>query len=506
MKKSEQRGNKLKAIALIGVSSICFSLSAVNQRDLPFEKRSGELATAVRPGGTFLKSWKTGMEVRGRATYTMSGQFKMDEDATIKWWQKWRKRIEEGKVFNTYFEGEAEFETVCLLEAQREPLTPLRIIRHYQDVRAISASSTSAKWTPPAKCVRHVMQKIKEGKLTEYSNRLAEKIRRLGKSMKLAATGLLLSSDPTGISKVAGGVVSGIGQGAEVGANYLQSENGQEYIENINKLLNEQFEKQGIKIEDGIFEITPDSPAWTNFPMLKEYAENIENLKGTITEEFDHRSYYIRSADFSKVWEMSGKKFSAIDDIADLKTMDAKIKALKDFEIEYEPTTNSLAKGTIERETFSLDRIFDNEQRDVGEEWVLDGQYFDSFLHPDLRGSFNGQIWLRYDNDEEIEIEEANKRILYDAQCLTLLNKNKKGRNSTLTYSEGKGRFTASMNSDTKARMWVDKESGHVLRVEMILKGNAETLPNMKITAGYKAVGQINLTINYEAQVGKSSK
>ncbi len=514
--------SKRKTILVIAImSAITGSVSAqyVNQRDIPIEKRSGMVDTTVKAGAEFIKSWETGVTVRGKADYEMDGTFRISRDRNVSFWQKIKKWDWGRKTFNAHFEGDAKFETSCILADRDNSLGGLRLWRTYSDVKAFRVSSMNAKYFPDSEGVRRFLKTVYEGELIEYTNVWAEKGRRLAQAMKkaggrIAAEGAVKSlTNPYvgGVIAAVGAATSAIGEGTENVADAAKSPKGQEVIGWANKVLNDKIKAQGINMEDGGFEITPESKAWSKFSMLNEATNSVGNIAVSIATDFDCKSFYIRTVNGgrNRIWDVSERSdMDELTTIVDLKkrNIDEMIAGYKTFEDRHNEISDNWVRGCVERESFALGTIYGDYSRRKGEEWKINGRSLDSFLHPDLKGTFKGQVWLRYEDDESREIAWANETKNYHVRKIVLLPQSSEGDVSSLKYSEGDGRFEVSYSAASEARMWIDKVSGQVIEIQINFKGDVKTLPNMKLTEGLEGAGEVKLRIRYMAQVGMAQE
>lgn len=171
----------------------------------------------------------------------------------------------------------------------------------------------------------------------------------------------------------------------------------------------------------------------------------------------------------------------------------------------------TLTRGLFEREVFALTRaIFAGEKRKVGDTWVTDGSVFNSFLHPDLKGTFTGRAILTYVEDDDMVYSGTPSspgkaytcRILEYRDSATIDGRKME---STLKYDEGPGKFNASWSerNGNKARLFIDTVSGQVIKCEMIASANVKVLPEMLLSQGLEGDGELRLEIQYGADVGK---
>lgn len=215
-----------------------------------------------------------------------------------------------------------------------------------------------------------------------------------------------------------------------------------------------------------------------------------------------------------------GKYSRRLSEIKTLKSDDDDPRASVDtFDNSYllqgEPANDNL-EALVKRESFSMTGdLFDSDVRLPGDVWVVDGAFFNSFLHPDLKGAFQGQAVVRYVADEEgdeayisLPARQAGQPKSYAVRKIEVLPRGKVdgGMVSTdLVYDERPvgGRFWAKYDSGKSDIFFlVDKESGHVVYGKMDLNADdTGALPSLSLLDGFKAAGRGSLQLTLTGEV-----
>jgi hypothetical protein len=232
--------------------------------------------------------------------------------------------------------------------------------------------------------------------------------------------------------------------------------------------------------------------------------QNVDNLAVQLTEDFRNSAFFIEldGKKLNLTQATNGEQFRAMLG----KPREAKKAARK------LPEPSLRVKAVLQRETLALNEdIFDGKRRKPKDVWVVDGQVFSTFLHPDLKGAFNGRAVLRYEQNVLREVQLASnsgtKVIKYNAKQLHLVSSatDKKGSilQSNLQYTENN--FKAKVNDETEAYIYVDNENGMVREavLDFAAEGLQKSLPSMLLTRGLEAQGTARLSVRYRADRNK---
>lgn len=177
---------------------------------------------------------------------------------------------------------------------------------------------------------------------------------------------------------------------------------------------------------------------------------------------------------------------------------------------------NKEMEALVKRESFSVTAdLFDSEVRKPGDVWAIDASFFDSFLHPDLKGSFSGTAVVRYVEDQEgddayfsVPGGTQGKTRTYDVRKIVVLQDGKVDGSTVSTdfsYDERPmgGRFWAKYDaSRSDVIVLVDKKSGHVVYGKIDLTADeVGALPSVKLLQGFQSAGEGHLEMTLRGDV-----
>ena len=215
----------------------------------------------------------------------------------------------------------------------------------------------------------------------------------------------------------------------------------------------------------------------------------------------------------------NGKYHRAISEIRSLKSTEADPSAsIESFDIYMRQGSpaNSDIDALIKRETFSMTSdLFDADVRKPGDVWVVDGAFFNSFLHPDLKGAFRGCAVVRYIQDQEGDdgyysapSQSAGMPKRYDVRKIEVVQSGKVDDaivSTDLVYDERPmgGRFWAKYDSGkSDIYMLIDKASGHLVFGKMKLNADeVGALPSLSLLDGFKSAGEASLDLTITGEV-----
>ena len=164
---------------------------------------------------------------------------------------------------------------------------------------------------------------------------------------------------------------------------------------------------------------------------------------------------------------------------------------------EIEPTPDEARVGNIlSRETFNVNAVlFDLRERKPGETWAASATILNNFLHPDLKGKFRGIICMTYEGDETISIsipEALDKE--FNVRHLSM-TKRTSDSETNFVYHEpknanDKGEFEFAYDPEDKETsaeidIWVDKESGYIVKANAHMEGKVAFLPDLALAKGW---------------------
>ncbi|MBE6401863.1 MAG: hypothetical protein E7037_07575 [Verrucomicrobia bacterium] len=220
------------------------------------------------------------------------------------------------------------------------------------------------------------------------------------------------------------------------------------------------------------------------------------NFALKLAESFNNRDYLIFS---DKGGNVSSKRISSktIEDLMELSEngqLSQNIGALKNLD----GAVASDAESCFKRESLGLnEKILGGKERKIGEVWLADADFMNSFLHPELKGKFKGRVLLKYESDTRAQDYWGN---FFSARKLIMLRRS--GDDSTnAAYEEEE--FSLSLNGQrTSLEIFLDKETLVVREVRLKAESDVSAggLPNSIFTRGLKLNGDIECNMNYHCR------
>lgn len=274
--------------------------------------------------------------------------------------------------------------------------------------------------------------------------------------------------------------------------------------EKADDLASEQLKKHGIqKRPDGGIEIDSTSSLLRFSDSTKTLAD-LANVAMQLNEAFNRRMFMIRASaksgeelDTRQIYN-EGRDLTAFIEKKESEGSKTAIEWLKQRMLAYKQPQD-LVRGVLQRETFALSsQIFDSKERKPGDTWVVSADFFNSFLHPDLKGSFRGNVVLHYVRDAKVP-QGDDEKVVFDAREIEISYKGKvDGRTyySTLEYAEPQ--FSAKLREDTDGVLFIDKTDGYVRQANLNMISDVQaSLPEMKILQGFDVVGDARFEVRY---------
>jgi len=248
-------------------------------------------------------------------------------------------------------------------------------------------------------------------------------------------------------------------------------------------------------------------------------ADEIVNFAVTFNQLFDGKDFYLCAAKGDRMFvkqlnNTAGEEGEALR----LLLAEGPVSALPEKMQDLEPTADEAkVANTLSRETFNVNAVlFDLRERKPGDTWAASADLMNNFLHPDLKGSFRGIVCLQYEGDESLSLtvpEVASKT--FKARHLRMTER-KAGTETNFEYYEppradgtGEFRFTYSPgDAERKAEIdiWVDTESGYILKAVASMDGEVTYLPDLLLTRGWSfkdGNGKVRLDIESESWPSK---
>ena len=453
-------------IFLFAIGTAISATAVPTQAQLPMDERDmGKTQHRDAATSEWLKSWHTGEIYKTSAEYDFRGKMELDKDKGANWLQRRTVNnldvIEEGAFF-----GKAISTTFVFHDNPH-----LRLVRDWQYVASFGAWSATA--TPRSEVLQGAIRKSVEGDYLGRDNR-----KRFYQILRF-------------VSPVGAKILSTWGEGLwEVTEDWLKSNVGA-------------FDREGRLV------IAKDSPIGKALgaderrkliEMAMAFSRNVNGKKAVIAQD----GKYTR-----RVRELGSIDSTDADPFASVETFDK-------FYLAKGKKPHADLDALVKRESFSVtSELFDHDARKPGDIWVVDDDFFNSFLHPDLRGAFSGTAVVKYERDEEGD--EAYQSVPGDAAGITRAYAVRKiaviqhgavgGADvaTDLKYDERKvgGRFSAKYDG-TRSDIFflVDKKTGHVVYSEIkLFADDVEALPLLKLLEGFKASGGGELIMRFYGDV-----
>lgn len=430
--------------------------------------------TPAPSGEWWRESWREGWTYEHHADFSLTAQTRVNAKEKVEWWQELiAGRVEDAVgELNLAVNGASLATTGVASDRDGEIL----LYRHYPRVDVNRALFREAISEPT------VFDILLEG------------------AIKDDVRGPLMTNAFTILGRVIGGGVGsqfgnpeGFGKiGAFAGA-FLGSK--------TDSMVSAVLKDHGIQLrEGGGVEISTQSPLVRNTT-----AASAANLALQLSEAFNRRVFMIRAAKDTgdmlqtrQIFE-EGNDLVTFGEMARKQGRDKAVEWLRDRMKSYS-VPEGIVQGSLQRESFALaSDIFDAKKRKVGDVWIVPADFFNTFLHPDLKGQFRGNVVLRYQMDAEVR-SRRHQQTVFMARVIEILNRGEvDGRvhESTMEYAES--RFSARLRSDTQATLFIDKEGGYVRQADLLMQSDTQAgLPEMRILNGFELRGVASFDVKYD--------
>lgn len=499
-----------RLLAFLGCVTVLAGAEAARQKT--WEDRS-VLQVRDKDGASqwWTSTWRTGDMVRMTAKYQLEGTMLIEDSSKLNWHTIWKKALEEHHKVE--IQGAAKSQTLVVLGngEHGEPLPEgyaVQLLRSYECPMSHRGTSVIGlkKGLAAEKMLREGLASFFEQmngpeQRQQISNRWDGATRFVS---ALCGKGLMALGVLDGY-----GFLAALAPFAEAAARQSMQEFGdfasREAAEfsraNLERLHDSTFRDGGIAAKKG-------SPFYRVFK--SKDVEEVLQLATTFNELFNGRDYYVSATKgevpFGVQLLKGGEAMACFEKNAkNLRTLPGKM-----YDVGGTPDDHK-ASGVFTRETLNVNaKLFDARRRRVGETWTAEGGLLNNFLHPDLKGEFTGRIVMKYVEDMPLTLEEAgaSEKSQYQVRHLKMMTDNAGGV-STLRYEEpaSEGGFKFDYSSDgrdgqaKKARLdvYVDKESGYIVKIVFEGAAEMEKLPNLSLTSGWKGVGEVSLVVDTEA-------
>jgi hypothetical protein len=438
-----------------------------------FEKQFAPVPAA--PAGEWWKaSWREGWTYQHRGDFSLSARVRVREKSQVFWWQSLTSGVEK-------YIGELNLET------RGNSLAESGVLQNQNGEILIS------RYYPRTDVTRAIFRKpVGDPTFVDDALEFVVNDEKRSGLLKTVMAGLvgtvttMTAPDPSGttlsISTAIGGLMG----------------------EKADELASDQLKKNGIqKRPDGGIEIDPKSSLLQLSDPTKTAAD-LANVAMQLNEAFNRRMFLIRASAKSgeeldtRQIHNEGKDLATFIDKRKSEESVKAIEWLKGRMLGYEQPQD-LVRGVFQRETFALSsQIFDSKERKPGDTWVVSADFFNSFLHPDLKGSFRGNVVLHYVRDAKVP-QRDDENVVFDAREIEILYKGRvdgRAYYSTLEYFEPQ--FSAKLREDTDGVLFIDKTDGYVRQANLNMISDVQaSLPEMKILQGFDVAGDARFEVHY---------
>ncbi len=447
-----------------------------------FEKQLAPVSAA--PVGEWWKaSWQEGWTYHHRADFQLSARAQVESVDKVSFWSRLKTTVADKTVgeVNLNVMGNAAVQSTVIENANNE----IFLSRYYQRVDT-NRSIFRKPVGEPSFFDRALTSVLDE----EKRNNMIDVI-------------------TTGGGQVVGQGVGSLMQAFGIPAGFVTSKSLGLLINNFigpkaKKFLTESLDKLGVRnLQDGGTEIDPDSPLLQKMASTKILAD-VANLALQISQGFSDRIFLIQASEKSghaldarEIYN-EGKDLITFAEMTERDGREQAVAWLKTQKNGYK-RPQEVVEGVLQRESFALSSmIFDSVKRSPGDIWIVPADFFNTFLHPDLRGKFRGNVILQYVGDSNVT-SYNNESLVFEAREIEILSKGMiEGRvyESTLEYVEPD--FSAKLREDADGVLFVDKKEGFLRQANLNMDSDARSgLPKMRLLDGLEAVGSVIFNVKY---------
>ena len=292
-----------------------------------------------------------------------------------------------------------------------------------------------------------------------------------------------------------------------------------EYVIDKTKELQEENRKvlEGVRFESygdsDVRGAEMKADCWFYKRLAESDVDAVTNIAVTVNALFDNGRFYLAGAPgetilAKRLVDADGDDGEAMrvfcEGVTNLVALPERMREVRLTPSDYR-VSNIFARETINVNA----TLFDIRKRNIGDVWRVDGGLLNNFLHTDLEGHFEGTIFMKYVGDESqslVSFPEAKDKV-FQTRHLVMLPRHM-GMQSRLSYRETGFRMDYDPDSqDAAVSVWVDKKTGHVVKVEARLEGNVQALPKLALFKGfslYDSSGRLHFEMSSEANPSRS--
>lgn len=462
----------------IGISALfCVPAFAENNENSDYDKylKTPEIHAAE----LWKESWQAGKEYQHLADFEINAKVKARPKQDATWWMKMGgKAVEDTNGHLRIGGNSSAFTAVGFKRENGEML----LIRNFLDTDLQTNYYVDPKENPVANFVMKTV--MTKGELKKLITKSTKDI-----VTAVAAVKAFVATLGTGVpaapltAPAAAAAAEAVMESFDVGGKIERTVHGQLQDAGLSK-----EEKDG----ETVYVVKNRSRASKYFGDIADKADFAVKL----AESFRCRDYLIFAGTDGVI---SAKRISpkTVRDIEDLREKGAlaqNFEALRN--LDGKPAKD--AESVFKRESLGLNaKIFGNRERKLGDVWLADADFLNSFLHPDLGGKFKGRVLLKYDSDTRLRDHWDTPFV---ARKLVMLQHN--GKDSTHAEYEEKD-FSLSLNgSRTSLEIFLDAETLVVREVRIHAESDVRSgnLPDTIFTRGLELRGGLECSMRYHCR------
>ena len=462
------------------------------------------------------RTWKTGDHVETTSRYRIHGrlQVRKEDRPALKWYSILAKFIEMDHEVD--IQGTARCVNNVLVGGEADANGPVQLVRSFEcPISARGASVIGLRngddvGRSIAKGYASFYKFMQRPEIQSFArNRIEE-----GKRLLRAAIQAKLVILTAGASLKAAPATDFVIRTTLDGADAVIADFASHHGESFNKKALERLSMESFDADGGV-EMKKNSIFYRELP---NGGNDLSNFAMTFNTLFDGKEYYLTAARRGKMLARQlvseqGDRGESLRVFVE-KSQSGSLETLPEAMADVEPSSDEQRVGNVlGRETFNVNAVlFDLRERKIGQTWAASATLLNNFLHPDLKGSFRGIVCMSYDKDEEISLSQpgvADK--IFKTRHLRLAERTA-GTETNFEYYEpprrdgsGEFRFRYSPNEDAlhaELDVWVDKESGYILKVEANMEGEVQFLPDLLLARGWSfkdGKGKVRLDVASES-------
>lgn len=438
----------------------------------------------IRASNLWTKSWEVGYSYEHDASFDFTAKCKMKtrDDANL-WNSFWANTGFNGAINTITLNGASSVVTEPLYKNKDRELVLSRTYL-FSDVNQnlyCDASDAGIGGSLFAKLQN-------EGEFKEMVNKITDSLKTLCSYLKDACSFLVNNYLPeySATTEVAGMLmdeaVNQINQAGEVG----------EWAEDYTwgKCSELGFERGKLDGKD-VFKLNERSKA----SALLGKSAQIANIACEVSDEFNHGNNYLVYSDptgKTSGYNLTSSNAERFFPLLKEKGPSAALPILV--------PASSIANSTFARESFGYcEQLFGSKERVIGETWVANADFMNSFLHPNLKGKFEGRIILSYEGDVSTTDKWGTS---FKAKKIVM--KEKLNNMKTMaSYKEDNFRIDLIDCEKSSIIFYVEEDFSVVRKAEIKIESGAmrdQNMPDHIFTRGILVDGYFTCTMEYNCR------